>query len=581
MKLVTGIMIAFLIPDLLSAQIRLELVTVNESKKEYPVILNEVVVDDTLGLYQHLWSIIDSLHFHAYLEASVDSISFESGKARAYLHEGRQYGLVSLSLDQIDDRVLRTLRIRKSRYENDPLTIYQFRELIDRLLSHYENTGYPFAAVSVTDLDINSDTISGNLVIDRRRLYRIDSIFIYGDAPVGNKYMYRHLNISPGDLYSERRFRRTGEKVRQTPFLREIREPEVEFNMESADLYIYAGNQPASSFSGILGIIPGDGNSKTGFAGEINLELLNAFSKMETIRINWQSPGNQVQQADVKIGQPYMFGRAFGADLHLQLFRQDTTYMNVDGEAGIPFSIPGGGTIRVFGKTSGSTIVGEEGRVQAYDAPAAGFRGNILGLSYSHRLTDNILNPYRGWLIEAYAGAGKKTLDHPGARKLPDDSNEKSKTGYAEAVGRLQWFIPVTRNSTIMLSNLSGWKVKFGSEEDNNHFFANELFLLGGLNSIRGFDERSIAASAYSIQKIEYRYLFDAGSNLFLFFDGMAYETRLPGRKVTDLPFGFGGGLTLDTRAGQFTISYAIGKVPANPFSFRSSRIHMGIVNRF
>ncbi len=576
MKLIPGLLIAFIISELLSAQIRLDLVTVTDRKGTDPVLLHEAVLDDTLSLYQHLWSIIDSLHSLAYLEASVDSISFKDEKVRAYLHTGRQYSRVNLSLDQIDDQVLRTLRIRKSRYESDPLTIYQFRELTDKLLTHYENSGYPFATASVTDLDIKSDTITGKLVIDKKRLYRIDSIYIYGDAPVGKKQMYRHLNISPGDLYSERKFRRTGDKVRQTPFLREIRDPEVEFNMESADLYIYAGNQPASSFSGILGIIPGDGNSKTGFAGEINLELLNAFSKMETIRINWQSPGNQVQQADVEIGQPYMFGRAFGADLHLQLFRQDTTYMNVDGEAGIPFSIPGGGNIRIFVKSSGSTVVGEESRVQAFDAPAAGFRGNILGLSYSHRMTDNIRNPYRGWLVDTYAGAGNKRVKNPSV--YPDDANT---SGYAEAVSRLQWFIPVTRHSTIMLSNLSGWKVKFGSENDNNYFFANELFMLGGLTSMRGFDERSIAASAYSIQKIEYRYLFDAGSNIFLFFDGMAYETKLPDRTVTDLPIGFGGGLTLDTRAGQFTISYAIGKIPANPFSLRSSRVHMGIVNRF
>jgi outer membrane protein assembly factor BamA len=67
------------------------------------------------------------------------------------------------------------------------------------------------------------------------------------------------------------------------------------------------------------------------------------------------------------------------------------------------------------------------------------------------------------------------------------------------------------------------------------------LFLLGGLESIRGFDDRSIAASAYSLQKIEYRYLFDDASNLFLFFDGMIYNQKLPDGHKSDKPFGFGG----------------------------------------
>ena len=544
--------------------------------EDEPLFTGATELADSLSLAKHLRDLISGLHSRAYLEASIDSIVYTPGNATAYLHKGRQYSRVQISPGHMDEQVLRMLNIRRNRYEREPLSINRFRNLQERLLSHYENSGYPFASVSLADMEITEDTIRGRLVIEKNRYYRIDSIHIYGDAPVERKYLYRHIGVLPGDPYSEDRFRKAGERIRQTAFLSEIREPEMEFMRESADLYLYVDHRRASNFSGILGIIPGDRESKTRFAGEISLDLLNVFRRMERISLQWQSPGNQVQQMDLELGQPYLFGRAFGIDLHLHMFRQDSTYMKVEAEAGVPFTIPGRGMVRVFAKTTGTSLIAAGGQVSSLNAPAAGISGQVFGLSYTHQRIDNRINPYRGWLVNASIGAGNKRVKPPQGY-----AHEEKRSSFGEAVARLQWFIPISPAGTVMLSNLSGIKFNIGQEKRENYFFVNELFLLGGLHSIRGFDERSLAASAYSIQRVEYRYLFDAAGNMFLFFDGMAYERRLPDGKVYDMPFGFGGGLTFDTRAGQFSISYALGREFDNPLSFRSSRVHMGIINRF
>jgi hypothetical protein len=44
---------------------------------------------------------------------------------------------------------------------------------------------------------------------------------------------------------------------------------------------------------------------------------------------------------------------------------------------------------------------------------------------------------------------------------------------------------------------------------------------------------------------------------------------------------GFGAGLTFETKAGIFGLSYAVGKQNSNPLDFRSSKIHFGYVNIF
>ncbi len=132
-----------------------------------------------------------------------------------------------------------------------------------------------------------------------------------------------------------------------------------------------------------------------------------------------------------------------------------------------------------------------------------------------------------------------------------------------------------------MLANLSGIRLNIGTDKEEDYFFTNELFLLGGLHSVRGFDEKSIAASSYTIQRIEFRYLFDQAGNMFLFFDGMAYRRKLHSQSKTGYPFGFGAGMTLDTRAGQFSITWAAGKQDEIPVSLRSAKIHLGIISRF
>jgi hypothetical protein len=50
---------------------------------------------------------------------------------------------------------------------------------------------------------------------------------------------------------------------------------------------------------------------------------------------------------------------------------------------------------------------------------------------------------------------------------------------------------------------------------------------------------------------------------------------------VRDTPFGFGAGISFETKAGIFSINYALGKQFNNPIELRSGKIHFGIVNYF
>ncbi|MBL4667825.1 MAG: BamA/TamA family outer membrane protein, partial [Flavobacteriales bacterium] len=138
----------------------------------------------------------------------------------------------------------------------------------------------------------------------------------------------------------------------------------------------------------------------------------------------------------------------------------------------------------------------------------------------------------------------------------------------------IDYYIPITKRSVIKLSSKNGYIF-------NENLFDNELLRIGGLLTLRGFDEESIFASLYTIETLEYRYILEQNSYLFLFIDGAYYENDGIDKFISDRPFGFGAGMSFETKAGIFSISYAIGKQFDNPIVFRSAKIHFGFVNFF
>ena len=58
-------------------------------------------------------------------------------------------------------------------------------------------------------------------------------------------------------------------------------------------------------------------------------------------------------------------------------------------------------------------------------------------------------------------------------------------------------------------------------------------------------------------------------------------KSSRPNKIESDLPYGFGGGINLETGAGIFNISVALGKSKYNPIDFKNTKVHFGLINYF
>jgi hemolysin activation/secretion protein len=115
----------------------------------------------------------------------------------------------------------------------------------------------------------------------------------------------------------------------------------------------------------------------------------------------------------------------------------------------------------------------------------------------------------------------------------------------------------------------------------NQNLFFNELFRIGGLKTLKGFDEQSIFANKYLIGNFELRYLFQQNSGFMIFWNGAWYENAALPQVRVDKPWGVGVGMNIETGAGVFSLYYALGKQLGNEFEFQRAKIHFGFVNFF
>ncbi|MBU0765828.1 MAG: BamA/TamA family outer membrane protein [Bacteroidetes bacterium] len=532
---------------------------------------------DSSAVVTELQNILLLSYKKGFLCATYDSIIFnDSVSVDAYFSSGIPYKCGTVSFRNIEEAVLGKTGIREKQYSCTEFDFSRITDAQERLISYYEDRGYPFAGVKLDSFIIDSTALYAQCIVEKNTYYQIDSIIIKGNVKISRNYLCRYLGIMTGDPYNDERLNNLSSRMKELTFLSETKSFELSFRENKADLYLYLQRKKANQFYGILGVLPN--NTTTGkllLTGDVRLSLLNSFGKGEALDFTWQKLQTSTQRLDLVFVYPYLFNTPAGCDAKFSLFKKDTTYLTVNYSLGLLYMLHGGNFAKVYAERTTSTILSSSGLENLTALPPyADVSSFIYGLGYRFYKLDYRFNPRKGVSLDADIGAGNKTIVRNAS--VPDVVYEgvRLRSVQAEAVAEAALYIPFGRKMTLMIRNRSG-------HINNSFLFENELFRLGGLRTIRGFDEESVTASSYSVMTLEYRFLYERNSNFYVFADGAWYEKDLPESYISDTPFAFGIGTSLETRAGIFTISYAMGSQFDNPVEIRSAKIHFGYMNRF
>jgi outer membrane protein assembly factor BamA len=290
----------------------------------------------------------------------------------------------------------------------------------------------------------------------------------------------------------------------------------------------------------------------------------------------WKKPEPLTQELHIKFAWPFVFNTDIGTGLTFDLYKQDTTFLTVNPVINLNFFMDGMNYIRLYYDYSSSILLNNSG--QAEPAPSsihAGMSSALYGLGLLYRKLDYLYNPRKGFLADINLGIGTRNLTDKEFSEVTDGGEgDHPRSVKFSGRSQLQVFIPAGRSFTLLVQNRSGLVRSDG-------IFENELFRLGGINSMRGVEENSMLASAYSIFTAEARYLFEQNSSFYLFYDAGYYEKDSPAGFLSDTPIGFGAGISLQSGLGIFTINYAIGQEYDNPINIGRAKIHLGYISRF
>jgi outer membrane protein assembly factor BamA len=552
---------------------RLEILTQGESgiKGLIPATHN---VEDSIETYLILKNTLGKAQEMGYLAISADSIILDSLAARAFIWTGPRFLWGDLSFDSISPSVLRDAGINPKKYTSKFINTAKLARVREKLLTYYENRGYPFASTYMEGVNISGDRVSGQIRVRPYDLFLVDSLHIKGEVKVHPSYMRKLTGISPGDPYNEENIRKISSRIRESLFLKEIRPFELEFFKGGVDVYTYLEKTRSSQFNGIIGVLPG--HSKTGkvqVTGEVDLLLLNSFGRGESLYFGWNSLEPQSQELDVQMAYPYIFNSNIGVGFTFDLIKQDTSYLNLNPVLDLRFYLGGSSYLTAFIDHFSSSIISKSGLENAVVLPPqADVTSNLYGFGVYYSSLDYSLNPSAGWDIDASLGIGSKIIRKNSAISELAYEGVDLNTTKIQSTAIISFYQPLAGSFVLHLSTRAGLL-------RNDHLFENELFRLGGINSLRGLEENSVYASSYWTGTIETKFLFDQGSAMFLFFDGGYYERA--DDFTSDYPIGFGAGLQLRTAAGIFMLNYALGRQFNNPINIGEAKIHIGYLNRF
>lgn len=523
--------------------------------------------------------LIDNLQSEGYLAASIDNVSFESENAIVELFVGERYFWSKLDFSKLETELLDDLKLRKQKFKI--VNLNQLQSLKNKILSFYENSGYPFVSVTMDAFEINDSLFTTMLLVDKGDVYKIDSMIIKGDAKISSNYLKRTLQIEHGIYFNQERINQISKKINDLKFLSEIKPSEIEFKEKDIDLYLYLENKKANMFNGIIGFLPE--NEETGkllVTGELHLNLVNPFGKGEEIFLNWEKLESSTQKLDIGFMYPYIFSTNLGVDADFGLYKKDSTFLSLKADVGLRLFLSYNDYIKAYYSYKSSSKIGDDENL-TLSINYADIKSNVFGALYYLNNLDYKFNPRKGIELNLFAGAGFKNIVD--VQNVIDslNLNADNKTIEVEAGLNLDLYLPIYNNFVFHFKNVTRYLDQFTDNNKEAVFFENELYRFGGSGSLRGFDESIFFASIYSLQNIEIKYLFEQNSAFYIFWNGAYYYKNVVNEVTEDFPWGFGIGLDFETKAGIFSLTYALGKQFNNPFEIKTAKIHFGYISRF
>lgn len=529
---------------------------------------------DSASAYAGLKKQLNYTQFLGYFDADIKNFEWQSDSLlKAEISIGGRYEGIfikngNLTAPLLNQSFLRDLLIRKK-----PLSLNSLQKLYQKILDFYENNGYPFATVWLDSLNKNNHQLTAKLFAEPNQKFTIDTMRLVGEAKLNQGFLSAYLGLKKGQDYEEAKIQEMDKKLKDLPFVTVPKPTQVIFSGEKAKINLFLNKQNANQFDGIIGFLPNANNGKLQLTGDFKLSLKNALKSGESFDFNYRGLPSQSQELVTHLNYPYLFRSQLGLNFDFQLFKRDTSFLNLNTKIAFDYSFSSTKKLSFYYESFSGNQVATPNQNTNNLPPYANIKTSFYGLSGAFVNLDDKITPLKGEDFMIEAGVGNRRL-LSSANFNPDDYFASRNQIQYKLSANLKYYIKLGSRSVLFLHH-------FSSFLSGNQLFQNEGFRIGGAKTLRGFDEQSILASSFAIQTAELRYIIEKNSYLSAFTDQAFVQQNFVNQQSTDHPIGFGLGITFQTKVGIASLSYALGKQKNIPLDLQKGKIHFGIVSYF
>lgn len=525
---------------------------------------------DSIQAKQYLTSLRLAAVNKGYLVASIDTLIYLPKELKASFYLGPKFGKANLRIND-EDLIFfkRHMHINEKFFTGMAFTPNQVSNTLKQMQNSLENNGYPLGKIFLDSLVFEDESLTAHINVKKNQQFKWIDIHIKGDSSVSKIFLSNIIRIKPGDVYNQDDLRQISKRLKQINFIKEIKSHEILFTKDGVELFLYVKSNPISSINGVVGLQPNNTantSNKINLTGELSLKLLNVIKRGELLEFNWKSIQDQTQSLKGKVNYPFILKTPFGIDGQFNMYKRDTSYIEMKSTLGIQYFLKGGNYFKIFYQSSSSNILSGGGNnPQLINLGTV--KSNNYGIALLRRQVDYIPNPSRGIILNSEFAIGNR-------KSHAIDSTEFEISNTFRGDINLELFFPLAKRHVLRVANQTEFYYA-------PTIYQNEVYRFGGQTTQRGFNEEELFATTKSVFSIEYRFLVDQNSKAFLFYDQSWYENNATKNYYHDTPFGFGLGYSFGSNIGIFSISYALGKQMGNPILIKDGKIHFGYVAYF
>ena len=485
--------------------------------------------------------ILQQVKKRGFFTARIDSISKTNKELIAYLDLGKKINEIIIVTKKDN-----TNGIIDSGIDSIKIKTREFSDLTNQLLKQIDRKGNSFSEITYVNPLLKNDTLFLEMKISNSSSRKIDKVITRGYEDFPKKFITKYFLIDKNTVFSKKKLNQVSALSNKLDFIKEKKAPEVLFKKDSTHLYLFLDKIGTSSFDGLVNFSSKENGKGLLLNGNLDLKLNNTFNTGEKFEIIWNKVSDEKTDFKINSYVPYILNSKFSTTLEFYLYRQDSTFINTNFELKTDYSINQKSHASILYSSEKSNYL-----LDISNNDLASYSNYFIGLGYELKKssTSNLYKYKNG--LNLNLTIGKRKTD-------------------TESINQLKFHFSAFANVQINNRGYLNIKNESGLLTSRNYLL-NELFRIGGANSIRGYNEQSIFTNGYSYSNIEFRYSLDTSSYLYSITDLGGYKENTT-NKIKKL-LGIGAGYQFRISNNLVNLGYVISTNSSTNAKLNSSRL--------